>query len=589
MNEERLRKDRIAQWAFDTRPILGRFHLWLEDVEETVLQGEGPFVAFTGGALARNFIVAAGVTALGTRLFGGWAEGRDAEKSRLNRVKKDADALSAYAMSEALWYLSRTLPENHALMVSLGEGLMPKAGETPEMGSNPLLGFGRVYARPEVARFVDHRVHLLLNDPDYGWDRFWSETEDAGIRIWGAAIDTLENTSRFAKGAPNGPMAVLHVFDQPLQVASPYEGYVGALVLPKQVARDAEAHSVFLSFRTPRRLVLAAIRRSWPDVPPERVHVWTLRGKSRERRLGALWKEWSDLGVHLVEDGWQIPGGGEVFTESGTYAPMNRIGAFLDDEGRRHVLICDGYAASAEAIQAASLDPIQETRSSLALFSSRFVLPCEEEQEAGLLDPEEEDFAVRLRDIATDGIEEEEIEAYRSSFREARDAGLPVGRRHLAIDDFLPRKSWRVLALAGAMLPDPWTGMPGVEEVAPSTYRVTVRAATKHHVREVALTLRLAESMDESRLVFSPLLDRFAGGEDWTQRAVKVSDSGRIRNELQTLCSQGIEYLSDDRMRIWFDRVDDAVLSAEKKAVLGDVLRWYKENHPIWFRWLDLP
>ena len=27
------RKNRIAQWAFDARPILGRFHLWLEDVD----------------------------------------------------------------------------------------------------------------------------------------------------------------------------------------------------------------------------------------------------------------------------------------------------------------------------------------------------------------------------------------------------------------------------------------------------------------------------------------------------------------------------------------------------------------------------
>jgi hypothetical protein len=26
------RRNRIAQWAFDTRAILGRFHLWLEDV-----------------------------------------------------------------------------------------------------------------------------------------------------------------------------------------------------------------------------------------------------------------------------------------------------------------------------------------------------------------------------------------------------------------------------------------------------------------------------------------------------------------------------------------------------------------------------
>ena len=63
-------------------------------------------------------------------------------------MKKDADAISAYAMSEGLWYASRHLPENHAIMVCLGEGLMPKAGETPEMGSNPQLGFGRVYARP---------------------------------------------------------------------------------------------------------------------------------------------------------------------------------------------------------------------------------------------------------------------------------------------------------------------------------------------------------------------------------------------------------------------------------------------------------
>ena len=26
------KKNLISQWAFDTRPILGRFHLWLEDI-----------------------------------------------------------------------------------------------------------------------------------------------------------------------------------------------------------------------------------------------------------------------------------------------------------------------------------------------------------------------------------------------------------------------------------------------------------------------------------------------------------------------------------------------------------------------------
>ena len=122
----------------------------------------------------------------------------------MNQIKKDADAASAYALSEGLWYLSRSLPENHAIMVCLGEGLMPKAGETPEMGSNPQIGFGRVYARPEVARTLDRQVVRLLNDPAYGWDGFYGDVKDAGITVWGAAIDTLENTSRFAKGSIDG-------------------------------------------------------------------------------------------------------------------------------------------------------------------------------------------------------------------------------------------------------------------------------------------------------------------------------------------------------------------------------------------------
>ena len=40
------RQDLRAQWSFDTRPILGRFHLWLEDVQ----------VAWTRGEPAREFV-----------------------------------------------------------------------------------------------------------------------------------------------------------------------------------------------------------------------------------------------------------------------------------------------------------------------------------------------------------------------------------------------------------------------------------------------------------------------------------------------------------------------------------------------------
>src|SRR5919197_2874574 len=195
------KRNLIAQWAFDTRPVLLRFHLWLEDVEVVRSQDE-PVSAysFTPRGIARCLAVTAATTALGTRLFGGYGQGQGKDKQACNQVKKAADAISAYVMSEGLWHLTRTLPENHAIMVCLGEGLMPKVGETPEMGANPLLGFGRVYARPEVARAVDAQVYKLLNERDYHWRDFYSALNQKGITVWGAAVDTLQNTSRFLEG-----------------------------------------------------------------------------------------------------------------------------------------------------------------------------------------------------------------------------------------------------------------------------------------------------------------------------------------------------------------------------------------------------
>lgn len=187
--EKQEKRDVIAQWAFDTRAILGRFHIWLEDVEVQWLHGQPAKeftseISFLNGGMERLFAMAGAVTALGTLLFGRFGAGANVDKAGLNQAKKDADAISAYALSESLWYLSRQLPENHAIMVCLGEGLMPKAGETPEMGSNPQLGFGRVYARPEVARWLDQRVVRLLNDREYNWEQFYRETKTAGITIW---------------------------------------------------------------------------------------------------------------------------------------------------------------------------------------------------------------------------------------------------------------------------------------------------------------------------------------------------------------------------------------------------------------------
>ncbi len=587
------KRDVRAQWSFDTRPILGRFHLWLEDVEVQWSRGEPvkeftQEMSFVDGRMERLFAMTAAVTALGTQVFGRFGAGAHLDKAGLNQVKKDADAISAYAMSESLWYLSRQLPENHAIMVSLGEGLMPKGGETPEMGSNPQLGFGRVYARPEVARWLDRHVVQLLNDPQYGWDAFYRDVKTSGITVWGAAIDTLENTSRFAKGGDTGAMTVLHLFNQPLHIARPYEGYMGTLFLPKEVVRAAADHAILVDFRTPRALVLKAIQLTYPDITPARVHVWTLGGKSRAPRIGDLWKEWESVGVHVVEDGWMLPTGIAAFNESGTYAPTYLVGPWRDQAGERHLFLVDGYAASAESVQAASLAPMLGLEASLAVFTSRFNLPYVREQHVMTLAPHARDFPERLEKVIGLPADDATVADYRRMIEQATDAGLTLDKPTLRADDFFPEKCWEVLAISGYMRPDPYSAAPGVEEISPGIYRTTVRLASARGDKRITFTLRLMETLEQSRLVFSPLLNRFLAGENFEVRPVKISDSGRIRNELQTLCAEALEFTNGNQILVHFDKIPPEVISAAKQVKLLEVLRWYKTRHPIWFSWLDI-
>jgi hypothetical protein len=384
-------------------------------------------------------------------------------------------------------------------------------------------------------------------------------------------------------------MTVLHLFDQPLKVARPWEGYMGNVVLPREVVERAAQESILIDYRTPRARVMEAIRETYPGIAAERVHVWTLGGPSRVNRLSGLWAEWRAAGAHLVEDGWHLPGSAApVFTESGTYAPVFRVGPYTDDAGDTHLFLCDGYAASAEAMQAASLDPILDLATSMCVFSSQFKSAAEREQHIIALDPESEDFVESLSATLGSELPEQMVEAYRASLRSAREALIPVDRRTITADDFFPLKQWSVLALASYLLPDPYTGSDGVRKLADDRYRVTTRAATRMGMLDVTLELRLMEPLEQMRMVFSPLLDRFYAGQNYRERAVKISDSGRIRNELQTLCSEAIEYRPDDRMLVHFDQVDDSVLETDKKELIREVLTWYKANHPIWFKWLEL-
>jgi hypothetical protein len=221
-------------------------------------------------------------------------------------------------------------------------------------------------------------------------------------------------------------------------------------------------------------------------------------------------------------------------------------------------------------------------------FTSRFDLPYDQEQDVMRLDPDAPDFAQRLGVLTRIECSAEMVANYARMIREAASAGLLPGRITLTADDFFPEKRWDVLAVSGYMSPDPYSGAPGVEEVSPGVYRATVRLASPAGDKRITMTLRLAETLEQSRLVFSPLLSRFLAGESYETRAVKISDSGRIRNELQTLCAEALEFVDSDSIRIHFDRIPPEVIPLEKQRRLLEVLRWYKHRHPLWFAWVDI-
>jgi hypothetical protein len=239
-------------------------------------------------------------------------------------------------------------------------------------------------------------------------------------------------------------------------------------------------------------------------------------------------------------------------------------------------------------MQAASLAEVLDVDASMALFSPSFELPCNVEGRLMQLDPDTPDFAQRVGEaLGGRDVEAGRVVSYAAAIREARASNVPIGRRVLRPDDFVPEKGWRVLASAGYICDDPYTGTAGVTRVADGVYRVNTRLAAHRASSRIAFTFRLMEPLDRARHVFSPLLVRFMSGVDHTTRPVKISDSGRIRNELQTMFSQALEH-DGEGVRLRFDRIDEKVVPRDKQATIRKVLEWYRSHHPVWFDWLEI-
>ncbi|MFQ5901257.1 MAG: hypothetical protein ACE5IH_06845, partial [Thermodesulfobacteriota bacterium] len=218
---------------------------------------------------------------------------------------------------------------------------------------------------------------------------------------------------------------------------------------------------------------------------------------------------------------------------------------------------------------------------------SKFKLSYERESKIMHLDPDAPDFSKSLSAVFDKELDEDTVQQYRDDITQANGAGIPLEKGIVSIDDFLPEKKWRVMAISGYMLPDPYTGIPGIKKISDNAYEVSVRLSTRMGDKRITLTLRLLETFEVNRLMFNPLLNRFMRGEDYKERAVKISDSGRIRNELQTLCSEALEHFGKDGIKIDFDKISEDVISPKDQKKLREILTWYKKNHPIWFGWLE--
>ncbi|MCP4296071.1 MAG: hypothetical protein GY786_10725, partial [Proteobacteria bacterium] len=281
----------------------------------------------------------------------------------------------------------------------------------------------------------------------------------------------------------------------------------------KAVVKTAEEDSLLINYFTPRGKVVDAIIMTYPEIKPEHIHVWTLQGESRGKRIQKLWDQWSQKGAHIIDDTWTLPTGFHPFTDSGTYAPTFAVKPWQDENNDTHILVVDGYAASAEAMQAASLTSILDVDVSLAVLSSTFSLEYDKDAESMKLDPDADDFAERFQsEITNDEVDASMIETYRESIRLARKAGIPLEKKTIKAGDLIAEKKWRALSSTGYMLPDPYTGAPGVKQLSDDTYQVTVRMTTDIADKKITFALRLIESFGESKLIFSPLLNRFLKG-----------------------------------------------------------------------------
>ena len=475
---------------------------------------------------------------------------------------------------------------------------MPKAGETPGDGLEPA---ARLRSRLRPARrwraSLDQRVHRLINDPAYGWKAVLERARRPPGSRSGARRSTPSRTPRASRRGPRpGRWPCSTSSTSRCRVARPYEGYIGYADAPaRRSSTPASERSVLIDFLTPRRLVMEAIRTTYPGIEPGNVHVWTLGGPSRAPHR---------LAVGRVARARRAPGRGRLASSRRGIGGVHRVRhlradvprrPFTGPDGEPHLFIIDGYAASAEAIQAASLDPVLGNQTSMCLFSSQLRgLRTTASGTLMQLDPDDAGFAQRLAEhrSAASATPGGRSQTTAGSSATRADAGPAAGQaRRSTADDFFPKKEWRrAWRWPATCSPTPTPAAPGVEQVRRAGSTASPRAPPPSTGSSRSpLTLRLMETFDRDAAgllaAARPLL-RGPGlpdpaGEDLRLRA----DPQRAPDALLGGARVPRRRRHPGPLRPGRRRRSCRRTRRRSSARCSPGTR---SNHPIWFRWLEI-
>ena len=471
---------------------------------------------------------------------------------------------------------------------------MPKAGETPEMGANPLLGFGRVYARPEVAR--DRRPRGSAGCSTSRATPSSSSTswlQGPGHHALGRGRRHAREHLALRRGQDDGPDGGVPPVRLAARLSRPYESYMGCLTVPRRVAEAAER--ALAPARLPDAARAGGARRSRRPTPASAARTSTsgrCGGKSRVGRLGRA--------VGGVDGARRPPRRGRL---EGPVGPrgVHRLGDLRADLPRREL---EGRGGSHARLPLRRLrrhgrgDAGGQPRPRCSTSTPRWrssrppsSCPCERRGPADAARPRRAGLrAERLRGAAAGGT------STRARSRRTR-------RRSARRRPPTSRRAGRVLQARR---------LPAREELAGAGERPATSATTRTPARRasrasatastgsprgsprarpraaITFTFRLMEPLETTRHVFSPLLVRFISGVDHTHAPGEDLRLGAHPQRAADDVLPGPRARRRDDPASTSTGIDEKVLPREKQETIRKVLEWYKANHPVWFDWLEV-